>query len=63
VTLVQDFQRYMAKLFYYSRYPGGATSLALTWPAVGNWNVWRGQNLNSVYSFEYIDPTKKPLGG
>jgi ABC-type transport system substrate-binding protein len=63
VTLVQEFQRYMAKLFYYSRYPGGATSLALTWPAVANWNVWRGQNLNAVYSFEWLDNTKKPLGG
>jgi ABC-type transport system substrate-binding protein len=63
VELVQEFQRYMAQKFYYHRYPGGATLLALVWPVIGNFGVWRGQNLNAVFSYEWLDNTKKPLAG
>jgi ABC-type transport system substrate-binding protein len=61
VEIVQDFQRYMAKQFYYSRYPGGATSLRLAWPALQNWQTFRGFGLDGFYTYEWIDPTKKPL--
>ena len=61
VQLVHEFQRYMAKKFYYSRYPGGTVTLQIAWPAIANWNVWRGQNLNSSYTFEWLDTTKKPI--
>jgi ABC-type transport system substrate-binding protein len=61
VGLVQEFQRYMAKMFYYSRYPGGATSLQMTWPAVANYNVFRGYGLDGFYTYEWLDTTKKPL--
>ena len=61
VSLVHEFQRYMAKKFYYSRYPGGTVLLQTAWPAIANWNVWRGQNLNASYTFEWLDTTKKPI--
>ncbi len=61
VKLVQDFQRYMAKMFYYNRYPGGAVNLFMAWPAIANYNTWRNQNLNHSYTYEWLDPTKKPL--
>ena len=61
VAIVQDFQRYMAKLFYYSRYPGGATSLSLSWPAVQNWNVFQGGGLSWSFTNEFIDPSMPPL--
>jgi peptide/nickel transport system substrate-binding protein len=61
VQLVHEFQRYMAKKFYYHRYPGGVTLLQLAWPAIANFGVWRGQNLNAFYTFEWLDTTKKPL--
>jgi len=61
VTLVQEFQRYMAKMFYYSRYPGGATRLELIWPAVQNYNVFRGYGLDGFYTYEWLDQTKPPF--
>ncbi|HWO72335.1 MAG TPA: ABC transporter substrate-binding protein [Dehalococcoidia bacterium] len=63
IELVREFQRYMAKKFYYHRYPGGVMTLALTWPVISNFGVWRGQNLNAFYTFEWIDDTKRPLSG
>jgi ABC-type transport system substrate-binding protein len=61
VQLVHDFQRYMAKMFYYSRYPGGSTRLELIWPAVANWNVFRGYGLDGFYTYEWLDQTKQPF--
>jgi ABC-type transport system substrate-binding protein len=61
VTLVQEFQRYMAQKFYYSRYPGGATSLSLIWPAVQNFGVFRGYGLDGFYTYEWLDQTKPPF--
>jgi hypothetical protein len=61
VEIVHEFQRYMAKMFYYSRYPGGATSLSLSWPVVQNWNTFRGGGLSWVFTNEFIDPSKPPL--
>ncbi|HEU0075606.1 MAG TPA: ABC transporter substrate-binding protein [Dehalococcoidia bacterium] len=60
IKLVQEFQRYMAKLFYYSRYPGGATVLSLSWPRIQNWNVYRGGGLSAFFSYEYLDPSQPP---
>jgi ABC-type transport system substrate-binding protein len=61
VQLVHDFQRHMAKKFYYHRYPGGVMTLQLAWPVISNFGVWRGQNLNAWYTFEWLDTTKKPV--
>jgi len=63
IELVREFQRYMAKKFYYHRYPGGVMTLALSWPVISNFGVWRGQNLNAFYTFEWLDDTKRPLSG
>jgi hypothetical protein len=61
VEIVHEFQRYMAKLFYYSRYPGGATALTLSWPVVQNWNTFRGGGLSWAFTNEFLDPSKPPL--
>ena len=61
VEIVHDFQRHMAQYFYYSRYPGGATTLSLAWPVVQNWNVFRGGGLSWAYTNEFLDPSKRPL--
>jgi ABC-type transport system substrate-binding protein len=61
VDIVHDFQRYMAKQFYYSRYPGGATALRLAWPALQNWQTFRGFGLDGFYTYEWIDETKPPF--
>jgi ABC-type transport system substrate-binding protein len=61
VEIVHDYQRYMAKQFYYSRYPGGATALRLAWPALADWQTFRGFGLDGFYTYEWIDATKAPL--
>ena len=61
VEIVHEFQRYMAKQFYYSRYPGGATTLRLAWPALSNWQTFRGYGLDGYYSYEWIDETQPPF--
>ena len=61
VEIVHDFQRHMAKQFYYSRYPGGATALRLAWPALANWQAFRGFGLDGFYTYEWIDETKAPF--
>jgi ABC-type transport system substrate-binding protein len=60
VSTVHDFQRHMAKMFYYSRYPGGATVLSLSWPRIQNWNVYRGGGLSGFFTYEYLDPSQPP---
>jgi hypothetical protein len=62
IALTQDFQRYTQKMFYYSRYPGGATRLDLQWPAVENFNVYRGYGIDRNFFYEWINPEKRPLG-
>jgi ABC-type transport system substrate-binding protein len=59
--LVWDFQRYAQKMFYYSRYPGGATALSLQWPAVKNFNVFRGYDLARIFTYEWLDQTQPPF--
>jgi ABC-type transport system substrate-binding protein len=61
VQIVHEFQRYMARQFYYSRYPGGATTLRLAWPALSNWQTFRGYGLDGYYSYEWIDETQPPF--
>lgn len=61
VELVHEFQRYMAKLFYYHRHPGGATTLSLAWPKVQNWQVFRAGGLSAFYTYEFLDPSQPPL--
>ena len=37
------------------------TQLGLAWPALQNVYVWRGYGLAGAYTYEWIDPTKKPF--
>jgi ABC-type transport system substrate-binding protein len=56
-----DIIRHHAKMNYKPRYPGAATQLTLAWPAIQNLDTWRGYGLAGAFSYEWIDPTKKPL--
>jgi ABC-type transport system substrate-binding protein len=60
-SMAWDFQRYHAKMNYKPRYPGAATQLAITWPAVQNLYTWRGYTLSGAFAYEWIDDTKAPL--
>jgi ABC-type transport system substrate-binding protein len=62
-AIVQDLQRHLAKQQYVIRYPGGASGLALAWPAVKNYLAFQGVN-SSFHGVEYyywLDDTKAPL--
>jgi ABC-type transport system substrate-binding protein len=61
ISMAHDFQRHHAKWNYKPRYPGAATALALTWPAIQNMYTWRGYGLSGAYAYEWIDETKAPL--
>jgi len=60
-ALAYDIIRHHAKMNYKPRYPGAATQLTLAWPAIQNLDTWRGYGLAGAFSYEWIDPTKKPL--
>jgi peptide/nickel transport system substrate-binding protein len=60
-ALVHDLQRYLAKAQYGIRWPGGATSFDLAWPALANYNVWRPNNRNQGNLHWWVDDTKAPL--
>jgi peptide/nickel transport system substrate-binding protein len=51
-TIIQDVQRHLGKQQYVIRYPGGASGLALSWPAVRNYLAFRGSNA-SFHGVEY----------
>ena len=59
-ALVWEFQRYEAKMQYFPRFPGGASSFHLSQPAVRNRLVYQGGTWRNYY--EWIDSTKPPLG-
>jgi ABC-type transport system substrate-binding protein len=59
--LAHGIIRYMGKMNYKMRYPGAGTQLGLAWPALQNVYTWRGYGLAGAFSYEWIDPTKKPF--
>jgi len=61
IELAHEFQRYHAKTAYRFRYPGGATTISLWWPAVQNLGVWVGESFKRVWTNEWIDQTKPPF--
>jgi ABC-type transport system substrate-binding protein len=63
-TIVHDVQRYLADAQYCIRWPGGANSFSLVWPAVQNYRVWRpGTALGTLTNAMYwwIDSKEAPL--
>jgi ABC-type transport system substrate-binding protein len=57
---VQETQRYVAKTQYITRWPGGAPLFALRWPAVQNFNVFKGDSRADMTL--WLDQTKAPIG-
>jgi peptide/nickel transport system substrate-binding protein len=62
-VIIHDLQRHLAKQQYVIRYPGGASGLALSWPAVRNYLAFRGSNasFHGVEYYYWLDDTKAPL--
>ena len=60
-AIAHDLQRYLAKTMYAVRWPGGATSFALAWPALGNYRVWRPDNRNRGNLRWWVDQSKAPF--
>jgi peptide/nickel transport system substrate-binding protein len=61
--IVHEMQRYLAQRQYGLRHPGGASGFDLAWPALQNFNVFRGggQELRVRATTWWLDPTKPPL--
>jgi len=62
--IVHDLQRYLADAMYTIRWPGGASSFELTWPALRNYRVFRpgSQQANLVASTTWwLDETQLPF--
>jgi peptide/nickel transport system substrate-binding protein len=57
-ALINDLQRYLAKATYGLASPGGATGFQVAWPAIGNYQVWRGAR--NHYRL-WVDETKPPF--
>jgi peptide/nickel transport system substrate-binding protein len=64
-TLVYDLQRYLGKAMYGLIMPGGASGYSLAWPAVRNYNVYRGSSGGAAWTHykEWLDTTKPPFAG
>ena len=63
-SLAEDIQRYVAGKMYSVRWAGGATSFTMAWPAVKNFNAFRGGGTFGVPAFnlyEWMDPGLAPL--
>jgi len=60
-AIAHDLQRYLAKSMYGIRWPGGASSFNLAWPALSNYQVWRPDNRNQGNLRWWVDETKPPL--
>jgi peptide/nickel transport system substrate-binding protein len=59
-ALLFELQNYLAKTQYGIRWPGGTSGLSLSWPAVGNFNVYHSDNRDPIYSY-WVDETKAPI--
>ena len=58
IALAHQVQKIDAKHQYYIRFPGGAESFSLAWPAIANYGVYRGGYVHWTY---WLDDTKAPL--
>ena len=56
---VQETQRIVAKSQYLTRWPGGAPLFALRWPAVQNFNVFKGDSRADMTL--WLDQSKAPI--
>jgi peptide/nickel transport system substrate-binding protein len=59
-AMLLELQNYLAKTMYGIRFPGGASGFGLAWPALGNFNAFRGDNRSVLYNY-WVDDTKAPL--
>ena len=59
-SLLMELQNYLAKTMYGIRWPGGTSGLALAWPALKNYQVYRGDNRSVLYHY-WVDETQPPL--
>jgi ABC-type transport system substrate-binding protein len=61
--IIHDLQRHLAQQQYIIRYPGGASGLALSWPAVKNYLAFRGSNasFHGAEFYYWLDDTKAPI--
>ena len=58
--MVLDAQRHLGKAMHSLVFPGGATGLWPAWPAVQNFQVWKGQTNWERYQI-WLDQTKAPF--
>jgi peptide/nickel transport system substrate-binding protein len=58
--IIFDAQRYLAQKMYNVTKPGGSTTFVMAWPAVGNFNVYKGDRRGAPYHW-WMDDTKAPL--
>jgi hypothetical protein len=58
IAIAWDVQRQDAKKAYYIRFPGGAETFSMAWPAVANYGVYSGGAFWWTY---WMDQTKPPL--
>jgi ABC-type transport system substrate-binding protein len=60
---VQDLQRYLGKAMYGLIMPGGATGVSLAWPALRNYNTYRGASGGAAFTHYkvWLDQTKPPF--
>ena len=66
--IARQFQQYMAQKMYAVPFPGQAAPFALSWPCLGNANVYNvggegyGAGTETV-PFLWLDQTKPPISG
>jgi peptide/nickel transport system substrate-binding protein len=58
IALAHDVQKIDAKKMYYIRFPGGAESFSLAWPAIANYGIYKG---GYPWWYYWMDDTKAPL--
>jgi peptide/nickel transport system substrate-binding protein len=60
-SIVHDLQRYLGQKQYAVRWPGGATSFVMAWPALQNFRVWTGSRDSHITLLHWwLDETKAP---
>jgi ABC-type transport system substrate-binding protein len=62
-ALVGDIQRYLGKAIYGLIMPGGASGVSVAWPALKNYNVYRGSSGGAAYTHykEWLDTSLPPF--
>jgi peptide/nickel transport system substrate-binding protein len=60
-ALVHDVQRYLAGKQYNTRWAGGSSSFGLAWPAVRNYNAYRGDIPPNFFQRYWLDPDQAPF--